>query len=1302
VSPDPARVEKAFAEVFAKTDPADRADVLDRLCGEDIELRKRVEALLAAHEAAGSFLPLPKQAEPTESLIPTESVGEQIGRYKLLEQLGEGGMGSVWVAEQAEPVRRRVALKLIKPGMDTKQVLSRFAAERQALALMDHPNIAKVFDGGMTDKGRPFFVMEYVKGVPITDYCNQARLSIEERLRLFLPICQAVQHAHQKGVIHRDLKPSNLLVCLYDGQPVPKVIDFGLAKAISQQLTEHTLYTAHGLMVGTPLYMSPEQAEFNNLDVDTRTDIYSLGVILYELLTGTTPLEKQKVKEAAVQEILRLIKEEEPQKPSTKLSGSASLPAIAAQRRLEPAQLSRVVRGELDWIVMKCLEKERSMRYASASGLAMDIQSFLADEPVTAAAPSASYRIRKFLRRYKASIGIAATIAGLLVAGTIISSIQWLRAERARAGEIEQRILAESKTQEANDERRRAQEEREAATLAQQRAERLAYTSAMALARSDWERGSLTRLQQTLDETASYADRSFEWYYWQAQLHQERRTIHPHLGPIWDVRLAADQSDIVVTSSYRARNYHLDAKTGNVRAVYGSGPMSTDGRWLADGPRPGNKPNLIDTITGMRTAIHVPESHWKLALSPNGERLITTSDLARNLYMWNVATSTQLYEINRPFPANVGYVEFSPDGQWFANVVYFDDGSEIELRQASNGEPTRAAKAFGGAFAFTPDSRHLARWDAATEQIHFHSTSDLSDIKQIPCEKEPSKIVFSPDGTYVAILIRDNRSVVIFEVQTGRIASTYRVNDISGIAFTHDGQELVVSSMDGALRFFPIESRNHVKTDPHYAVQFSGDGSRLLTKTVSRWQSKLIDVASRKILAAYPNVSAVEVFPDGRRIVTAANSFDSDKNNKNPTTTITIADDTGNEIRSFPYGDYVTDLDVSPDGRHILVACRGSRSLLNAATGKTIFHRRNRSPRSAGGFLPDGTQLALWYQGEPLRFYDAATGRETGDSISFDPEPELRWAQFSPDGKRVVTSYENAAASIYGVSIYDRVTKERLPPITGHAGRVYAAYFLPPDGRRLVTKSSDGTVRVWDVEHGFELLSFRDDGYPLGGLAVAPHDGRMIAISGAEGVFLKEAATPEQVAAWQQPPTQPTDADWWNRQGGIQDWLVLAPFLLGVQEEYADELDKQQQEGEARLDPIAGDVAQVDGKKLTWQRVTTSDCVIDIQKASSSSYDYCLAYAVTHIYSDEPREGVRLLLGSDDLAKVYLNGEHIYEFRDVRQAIPADDEVSIDLLEGKNVLVCKVIDTGQDWGVSAQVVGEDYRPIPGVTTGLEP
>jgi serine/threonine protein kinase/tetratricopeptide (TPR) repeat protein len=431
VPANPERVQAVFIAAVENESPADRAAVLDRECGADDELRARVETLLKAHDAPGSFLEsrAPEMAKTVDAPAPAERAGAVIGPYKLIEQIGEGGMGTVWMAQQTEPVKRLVAVKLIKAGMDSKQVIARFEAERQALALMDHPNIARVMDAGTTDGSRPYFVMDLVKGVPITKYCDEHHLTPRQRLELFIPVCQAIQHAHQKGIIHRDLKPSNVLVALYDGRPVPKVIDFGVAKAAGQQLTDKTLVTGFGAIVGTLEYMSPEQAEVNQIDIDTRSDIYSLGVLLYELLTGSPPFTKKELEKAGMLEMLRVIREQEPSKPSTKLSTAEGLPTLAANRGTEPAKLTKLVRGELDWIVMKALEKDRNRRYETANGFAMDIQRYLADEAVQACPPSVGYRFRKFARRNKGSLAVAALVLFFLV--LLGSGVGWAVRDRA-------------------------------------------------------------------------------------------------------------------------------------------------------------------------------------------------------------------------------------------------------------------------------------------------------------------------------------------------------------------------------------------------------------------------------------------------------------------------------------------------------------------------------------------------------------------------------------------------------------------------------------------------------------------------------------------------------------------------------------------------------------------------------------------------------------------------------------------------------------------------------------------------------
>ncbi len=484
----PERVKALFLAAIERENPDDRRAFLNAEVGDDPELRARLDELLAAHDQPPAALEEPLAAKldatsavdatsdhdaPSATEPPPREARQDLvdtvvaGRYRIRQEIGEGGMGTVYFAEQLHPVRRRVALKLIKRGMDSKNVLARFEQERQALALMEHPNIARVLDAGTTDDGRPFFVMELVKGVPITDYCDARRLDIPARLALFRQVCQAVQHAHQKGIIHRDLKPSNILVESHDDRPVPKIIDFGLAKATSgMKLTEHSLFTAFGGVAGTPMYMAPEQANFNALDIDTRADIYALGVVLYELLTGSTPITRDSVQRAALDEMLRVIREVEPPTPSSRISTSETLASLAATRGVEPGRLSRLMRGDLDWVVMKALSKERERRYASAVGLADDLERFLNHEPVSAGPPTAAYRLRKFVRRNRVQVSAAALVLLALVVGVIGTTLGLREARRQEqiaireAAEKEQARLAEAEQRRAAEEQRHAAEKR--------------------------------------------------------------------------------------------------------------------------------------------------------------------------------------------------------------------------------------------------------------------------------------------------------------------------------------------------------------------------------------------------------------------------------------------------------------------------------------------------------------------------------------------------------------------------------------------------------------------------------------------------------------------------------------------------------------------------------------------------------------------------------------------------------------------------------------------------------------------------
>jgi serine/threonine protein kinase/WD40 repeat protein len=829
MNPEAQKVRDVF--VAAVKLPPDRWEAfLKEACAGDDELRRQVSDLLREHQQAGNFLDQPAAhvratgdydpaANGVASAAVPEGTGTTIGPFKLLELIGEGGMGAVWMAEQREPVQRKVALKIIKAGMDSKQVVARFEAERQALALMDHPHIAKVFDGGTTDGGRPYFVMELVKGVPITRYCDEHRLTPRERLELFVPVCQAIQHAHTKGIIHRDVKPGNVLVAPYDGVPVPKVIDFGVAKATGQRLTERTLFTGFGAVVGTLEYMSPEQAELNNQDIDTRSDIYSLGVLLYELLTGTTPLRRKRLKQAAFTELLRLIREEEPPRPSTRLSESKdTLSSISAQRNTEPAKLARLVRGELDWIVMKALEKDRCRRYDTANSLALDVQHYLADEPVQACPPTVGYRLRKLARRHKAPMAAASLVLLALVAGIIGTTWGLVRADKAlselqdqqartQAAERDKTLqLARTQAAERDKTLQLAQarwNEAQNCRMARQPGQR--YHSLEALAEAVRHLRSLDQLDTHRLGLRNDAIASLTLWDVRPVKHLARvpSLPAPWLDPLGQHYASADGPNLV--------SWRLRADDQVVRSWHWEGlpcvslVVSPDGRYVAAFclDRHQSEKNVCrvwDSVTGS-LVLQRPVSSWDHAFRPGGKALaLLQAD--GSLALCDVGTGRDLPRV--PTGPGLAALRFSPTGKYLAVSSHVHADVEV--------------------------------WDLTTAKV----------ARRLPGEAyRGGSLAWSPDGSLLAIGSRDS-NIYVCTFPGGNIQTILRGHEgvVTGVEYHPSGQLLASSSHDDTTRLWFFPSGGELVLPGEQLQGFSGDGRRLATWSRRRTGTTEWDVAN--------------------------------------------------------------------------------------------------------------------------------------------------------------------------------------------------------------------------------------------------------------------------------------------------------------------------------------------------------------------------------------------------------------------------------------------------------------------------
>jgi WD40 repeat protein len=980
------------------------------------------------------------QAATSGPTVPVENIGSVVAsRVKLLERLGEGGMGTVWVAEQLQPVRRKIALKVIKEGMNSKAVLARFDAERQALALMDHPNIAKVLDGGTTANGRPFFVMEYVKGVPLTKYCDDARLSIAQRLELFVPVCQAVQHAHQKGIIHRDLKPANILVCLYDGKALPKVIDFGLAKAMHQPLTEYTLHTAHGVVMGTLLYMSPEQAEFNNLDVDTRTDIYSLGVILYELLTGTTPLGQKRFQDAAWQEMLRLIKEEEPAKPSAYLNSSDTLPTIAARRQTEPVKLTRLVRGELDWIALKALEKERSRRYETANGFARDVERYLADEPVEALPPSASYRLRKFMRRHRGAILTVATFVLLLVAGAAVSTWQAIRATVAEAEAKDQETIAKQNERAAiAQQKETAKQKIEAdrqAKIAQDNEKRaneavadLKYLNRILLAQAAFTSGNVYTAWERLLEVPPN-QRRWEWHYLNRQYRGGIFTMYGH-GAVTSVAFSPDGTRLATASVDKTAKV-WDARTGT----------------------------LLFELKGHLGGVS------SVAFSTDNTRLATAS-VDKTAKVWDAHTGILLFEL-KGHQGDLSSVAFSPDGTRLATASVDKTARISDARDGMFLFELTGHKEKVTGVAFSPDGLHLVSgsedktarvWDARTGKLLVEFRGHNGGV---------SAVAFSPDGTRL-VTGSEDKTAKVWDVHARRpvVELKGHTEGVTTVAFSPDGTRLATGSLDTKVKVWDaragtlvLDLKGHFLTV--MSVTFSPDGTRLLTGSVDEtakvWDSRA-GVPVVELKSHSDQVTSVAFSPDGTRVATVSGFLISGAQVWDART--------GTALLSLK-GRVVSSVAFSPDGTRLLTGSRDSTAQLwDAGTGTLFFELRQIGGVSSVAFSPDGTRLATASVDKTPNVWDARTGLHLFELQGHTNV--VSCLTFSPDGTRLATgSWDNTAR------IWDVRVGTLLFELKGHDGKLTSVAFSP-DGTRLATSNEDNRVTIWDAGSGAALVEVTD------------------------------------------------------------------------------------------------------------------------------------------------------------------------------------------------------------------------------------